>query len=207
MSDTPPNESAPATPPPPSSLSRSADETYLRAIEHRINIWMMRHAHEHFPHQGAPPHLLVAKYFYQLWELVPEALKTEYARVRARLDQPAEQAGAKDGRPRQLLVGWRDIADALDMKYQDRRRIQSLNQSSGGPINARGKGTRPRVYLDDLLRWWNQLAVRQQELANRREGARLSAQAQHAYGREGTTAPEVGGGVKKRRPGGRPNQT
>jgi hypothetical protein len=55
------------------------------------------------------------------------------------------------------------------------------------------------VNHDDLLNWWNKLATQQQELTNQREGARLSAEAQHNYGRDGTAAPEVGGGVKKRR--------
>jgi hypothetical protein len=85
------------------------------------------------------------------------------------------------------------------MKYDDREKIKSLNERCEGPITSRGAGTQPMVYSDDLIEWWNKLAVRQQELENRREGAKASAEDQHNYGRDGTAAPEIGGGVKKRR--------
>jgi hypothetical protein len=100
---------------------------------------------------------------------------------------------------RKLLTGWRAICDALGEKYASRTKIGSLNDRLGGPIMSRGKGTQPMVYQDELIEWWNKLAVRAQELENRREGARLSAEAQHNYGQSGTVAPELGGGVKTRR--------
>jgi hypothetical protein len=103
------------------------------------------------------------------------------------------------GTPRKLLTGWRAIAAALDMKYAQHKDIKSLNQRLKGPIRNKGAGTKPMVYLDNLLEWWNHLAVQQQELSNQRDGVRLSAEAQHNYGRDGTAAPEIGGGVKKRR--------
>jgi hypothetical protein len=101
--------------------------------------------------------------------------------------------------PRKMLMGWKEIAAALNMKYSQRKDIKALNQRFGGPIRNHGRGTKPMVYLDGLVEWWNGLAIQQQDQANQREGARLSAEAQHNYGREGRAAPEVGGGVKKRR--------
>jgi hypothetical protein len=111
-------------------------------------------------------------------------------------------AAAEGGRaagPKTPLEGWRDITDALEMKYGDRDRIKSLNQRLGGPIINRGKGKRPLVDKDALREWWDRLATQEQELANRREGARLSAESQYHFGRDGEAAPEVGGGVKHRR--------
>jgi hypothetical protein len=119
---------------------------------------------------------------------------------------PAETAGTQakteaksDSQPKQLLTGWHAIAAALKLRYNQRKDIKSLNERFEGPIRHRGAGTRPMVYLDDLLDWWNHLAIQEQELANQRDGARLSAEAQHNYGRDGEAAPEIGGGVKKRR--------
>jgi hypothetical protein len=117
---------------------------------------------------------------------------------------PGETPAAATGQtvdtvPRPLLTGWRDITAALGMKWGDRKSIKSLNDRRGGPIRNRGRGTHPMVYKDDLVAWWNKLATEQAELANQREGAKLSAEAQHGFGRTGTAAPEVGGGVKGRR--------
>ena len=98
-----------------------------------------------------------------------------------------------------LLTGWHEITSALDMKYQDRGKIKSLNQRFNGPIKNRGQGTQPIVESSRLLEWWNKLAVEQQELANRQQGATLSGEAQHNYGRTGTVAPEIKGSVKERR--------
>jgi hypothetical protein len=101
--------------------------------------------------------------------------------------------------PRQLLTGWHEIAKVLEVKYQDREKIKSLNARCDGPITNRGKGTQPMVYRDKLLEWWNSMDIRYQELANQREGRKLSTESQYNYGRDGTVAPEIGGGVRKRR--------
>jgi hypothetical protein len=100
---------------------------------------------------------------------------------------------------RKLLTGWRAICPALGENYANRKKIGSLNDRLVGPIINRGKGTQPMVYQDALLEWWNKLAIQAQEFENRREGTRLAVEAQHEYGRAGTVAPEIGGGVKKRR--------
>jgi hypothetical protein len=101
--------------------------------------------------------------------------------------------------PRKLLIGWHAIAAALGEKYTDHDNIKSLNERFNGPIVNKGPGTSPMVYRDALIQWWNQLAIQAEELANQREGARHTAEAQHDYGRDGTVAPEIGGEVKKRR--------
>jgi hypothetical protein len=98
-----------------------------------------------------------------------------------------------------MLRGWHAITNALDMPYKQRDGIKSLNTRFSGPIINHGAGSSPMVYRDVLLDWWNRLAMQQQELTNRREGARLSAEARHDYGHDGIAAPEIGGGVKKRR--------
>jgi hypothetical protein len=115
-------------------------------------------------------------------------------------DEPGA-GGASPTRPaaRKLLTGWHEIAAALDMKHNDREKIKSLNNRCEGPIKNQGKGTQPMVYSDELLKWWNRMAVQEKELSNRRKGKSLTAEAQHNYGRDGTVAPEIGGGIKKRR--------
>jgi hypothetical protein len=102
-------------------------------------------------------------------------------------------------RPRVLLTGWREIMAALEMTHKDYDKVKSLNERYQGPIVTNGQGTQPMVYKDELINWWNKLASRQQELVSQREGAKLSAEAQHDYSREGIVAPEIGDGVKKRR--------
>lgn len=101
--------------------------------------------------------------------------------------------------PKKLLEGWHAIAAAVGMLHKRRRDIKSLNDRYEGPIKNKGAGTRPMVYHADLIEWWNRLASKQQELANQRDGAKLSGESQHNYGRDGRAAPEIGGGVKKRR--------
>lgn len=101
--------------------------------------------------------------------------------------------------PRKPLTDWHAITAALEMKYGDREKIKDLNKAYDGPIRNSGRGTSPIVYLDDLIEWWNHLDVKAQELANQREGKKLSAEDQHNFGRDGIAAPEIGGGVKERR--------
>lgn len=110
-----------------------------------------------------------------------------------------KQPTSPPGQPRKLLKGWHAITAALGMKYGDRNDIRRMNKGFSGPIKNSGSGTKPMVCQDELLAWWDILATQQQELANQRRGAKLSAEATHNYGREGTAAPEIGGGVKKRR--------
>jgi hypothetical protein len=101
--------------------------------------------------------------------------------------------------PRKLLNGWQDITSALGMEHKEYPSVKSLNERFTGPIKNSGKGTRPMVYHDELLAWWDTLAAKQQELANRKTGEKLSAETTYAYGRTGNVAPEIGGSQKERR--------
>lgn len=112
-----------------------------------------------------------------------------------------EENAPPNQKPKKLLHGWHAITSALALRYAQREDVKRLNTACQGPITSQGQGTKPKVYEEDLVSWWNKLALRQQDLANQRAGARLSAQAQHAYGRDAAVAPEIGGGVKKRRRG------
>jgi hypothetical protein len=128
----------------------------------------------------------------------------ESTKLDAEGEQPPERDESIDisipsQSPRKLLKGWHEITEALEMRYNQRADIKSLNERYQGPIRNRGKGTKPMVYKEDLIDWWNKLAIMEQEFANRREGSNLSAEAQHDYGREGRAAPEISGEVKKRR--------
>jgi hypothetical protein len=122
-----------------------------------------------------------------------------YRSIQPTASASLEEHPNDDAKPRELLTGWRQITAALGMKYSERASVRSLNVRLAGPILTAGQGAQPRVYKSDLIHWWNQLAIEQQDLANRRAGARLSGETHHQYGREGVAAPEIGGGVKKRR--------
>jgi hypothetical protein len=112
-------------------------------------------------------------------------------------DSPAPGPGPQT--PAKVLSGWDEIAKALERPHRDRDKIKSLNARFQGPIRSSGRGTQPIVDGDLLLAWWNRLTVIQQELANRRQGAALSAEAQYPYGRSGTVAPEIAGSIKPTR--------
>jgi hypothetical protein len=106
---------------------------------------------------------------------------------------------ARSERPKKLLTGWHEITVALEMTHGNREKIKSLNERFDGPIVNQGSGSQPMVYREELIEWWNRLATLQQESANQSKGRKLTAEAQHNYGREGTAAPEIGGSIKKRR--------
>lgn len=128
------------------------------------------------------------------------ARQTDSLKVEETLGACAELNDIRPAEPMRLLTGWHAITDALELKYADRAKVKSLNSRCAGPITLTGgKGSQPMVGADPPLAWWNALAVRQSELANQREGRKLSAEAQHNYGRGGSAAPEIDGEVKKRR--------
>jgi hypothetical protein len=138
-----------------------------------------------------------------LWPTRPRSGAGEVQAERLRTD-PAEPATKQPepglaGPPKRLLQGWHDITDAVGLRYADRDKIKGLNERFEGPIRNSGRGTSPLVDRNELLNWWNSLTILQEQLANQRNGARLSAEAGHNYGRDGTAAPEIGGAVKKRR--------
>jgi hypothetical protein len=100
--------------------------------------------------------------------------------------------------PKKLLTGWQSITATLEMPYNRRDEIKSLNDRFDGPIINNGRGTKPMTYREELLTWWDTLAQKQQELADQRQGERFSTEG-HAYGRTETVVPEIAGSIKKRR--------
>lgn len=100
--------------------------------------------------------------------------------------------------PHKLLTSWREITDALDLQHNEQGKVKRLNERYAGPIPKPVHDGQPIVDRDELINWWNGLAVQQQELANQRRGAELSGES-YAHGKSGEVAPEIGGGVKKRR--------
>lgn len=137
---------------------------------------------------------------------VIEVLKTACREKEEAAEQPegkntliAPTAAEAPGVPIKWLFGWLEIVTALEMKYADREKIKTLNDRFEGPIVNHGSGTQPMVSHDRLMTWWNGLATKQQDLANQRQGKRLSATASYQYGRGGEASPEIAGSVKKRR--------
>lgn len=112
--------------------------------------------------------------------------------------------GSASAEPRVPLNSWSDIVYAVGKRMKEKRQIMSMNERYTGPIKVGGAGKRPFVYKDELLSWWNGMEVQAQDTDNRRTGRILSGNTGHSYGRDGTVATEIGGGVKKRR---RPKQT
>jgi hypothetical protein len=102
--------------------------------------------------------------------------------------------------PAEYLCSWRDILACLKLKNnkETRGQISRWNKEHNGPIIIR-KGGQPKVEKSKLTKWWNRLEILWQDQANQEAGKKMSAEAQHDYGASGTAAPEVGGGVKKRR--------
>ena len=119
---------------------------------------------------------------------------------------PAEPLSGKPGEispkiasPRMPLTGWLDIASAVGMGKSDIEQVKALNRQFDGPIRVGRKGAKPLVYKDELIQWWDNMTVQAQAVTDKAKGRVASGEAQHAYGRTGTAAPEVGGGVKRRR--------
>lgn len=143
-------------------------------------------------------------------EYSPEAPQSDESPTKKLNEDPTDETDAsckpeaarndpKDLKPKKLLAGWHEITAALETPYSDRDKIGSLNDRFLGPIVNNGRGTQPIVEKDKLLEWWNGLTIQAEDSANRRDGAKASAEAQHNYGRAGTAAPEIGGQVRKRR--------
>jgi hypothetical protein len=127
--------------------------------------------------------------------MTPEQMK----RVRGLVAEWSDEFAAE--KPKKLLTNWREITDALGLNHDDQDKVKSLNERFSGPIPKPPQGGQPIVSHDVLVKWWNGLAVQQQEAANQRDGAKLAVESQHAYGkrRPVQVAPEIGGSVKRRR--------
>lgn len=112
-----------------------------------------------------------------------------------------KNATRQNEQPAEYLFSWLEILDCLNLPNDEetRRRVSRLNQEHNGPIIVTGKGGQPKVEKSKLIEWWNRLEILWKDRANQEAGKKMSGEAQHNYGASGTAAPEVGGGVKKRR--------
>ena len=134
-----------------------------------------------------------------------QAAQPNTAEQQAKVALPAPSASEtamvdpQPAKPKKLLTGWREITEALGKKNDNRDKVKSLNDRFGGPISSTGRGTKPMVYRDVLIDFWNNLAVKQQELANQARGKRLLTEDAHPYGRDGEVSTEISGSVKKPR--------
>jgi hypothetical protein len=104
-------------------------------------------------------------------------------------------------RPAKLLMSWRDILHALEMKNRriERDRVRKANIETEGPIKLPRRGGQPIVDRDKLLTWWNVLEKRYEESEQKQVDTRATLQDQHGYGRDGTVLPGIAGHAKKRR--------
>ena len=104
-------------------------------------------------------------------------------------------------RPKNYLFGWADIINAVGMKYSEgsRKALSRLNEFRSGPIRKPKNGGRPQVERSALIEWWNRLDMECEAGSNQRDGKRLDAETQYAYGKESNVVPGVGGALRKRR--------
>jgi hypothetical protein len=102
--------------------------------------------------------------------------------------------------PAVYLTSWREILITLGMHddREDKQKVSRLNNTRNGPIKIPGQGKQPFVEKVPLADWWNNLAVEFQT-ENRQRDAQATVSAQHDYGWGGVVAPDINGGVKKRR--------
>jgi hypothetical protein len=114
---------------------------------------------------------------------------------------PKGQGGDTDQAPVEYLMSWREILDALHLTNDEEHRgmVRRLNGEHAGPIIIPRQGSQPKVITAKLVEWWNGLEGRFRELQQRRTDREATAAEQFSYGKDGTVAPGISGGVKKRR--------
>jgi len=103
--------------------------------------------------------------------------------------------------PVQWLTNWREILVALSMKdnKEDQDKVKKLNKTYSGPIVIPKQGAQPKVDKLKLLEWGNGLEQKFRDEKQRQKDTQATAAAQHPYGQGGIVAPDISGGVKKRR--------
>lgn len=108
-----------------------------------------------------------------------------------------------EAQPNDYLFGWPAILGALKRNNNDeeKSRIRRLNDSPlhPGPIVIPGQGSQPKVEKSKLIKWWNDLGNRFDEIDGREQSIAASVSDQYKHGRDGIVAPIIGGSVKKRR--------
>ena len=117
-----------------------------------------------------------------------------------------EGGGGKTRAPRNMLRGWKDICDAVGVRYGERRSLRLMNETQSGPIKSLGRGKKPEVWSDDLEQWWHDQEARHQALQEKQASTSATLDSSFEYGRKSETViPEASMHVRKRRKGqGRP---
>ncbi len=113
-------------------------------------------------------------------------------------EEAAAKARAKASPPvPQYILGREAILEELGQPAEQWRFILRLSRHSGGPIQT-AEGGKTVAESSALRRWWTAAMAVYGESERLAAGRRLAGEATHPYGR-GEAAPEVGGGVKKKR--------
>ena len=114
--------------------------------------------------------------------------------------KPAEEGKRQETTPKQYLIGWIEILNAVGLRNDDsnRGRVIRLNERYEGPIISGGQGGQSMVEKDSLIRWWNGLEKRWGEHESRDRDAQATVGIQYQYGKSGNVVPEIGGSVKRR---------
>jgi hypothetical protein len=133
-----------------------------------------------------------------------EWVQGKLARVQPASDASGQgnDGAGEDMRPRNYLVNWREIAIAVGMKdnQEDKAKIKAMsNNDPDSPIIIPKQGAQPKVDKAKLLAWWNGLEKKYQESQRRERDQKATVAAQHPFGRDGIVAPDIGGGIKRKR--------
>ena len=120
--------------------------------------------------------------------------------------EPAALTGALDTAaipvPKVYLRSWREIFACLGGNLQntkeERARVARATKKFSGPIVLPKQGCQPFVEKNELLAWWNRLGEAVAEDDQRRTDKEATTAEQYNFGRGGTAAPGIGGGVKGR---------
>jgi hypothetical protein len=123
------------------------------------------------------------------------------ARIKGFDATPKPEKSAITAPPAEYLASWREILVALGMRDndEDKQKVARLNKTYDGPITIPGQGRQPFAEKTKLLEWWNGLEAKIQAEKDRQRDTQATVSAQHNYAREGVVAPDIAGGVKKRR--------
>ena len=103
--------------------------------------------------------------------------------------------------PAKYLASWREILVALGFRNnrENKQKVSRLNKSYAGPIEIPGQGKQPFADKAKLLDWWAGLEEKVKESQQRKQDAQATVANRHDFGRDGEVAPDIAGGVRKRR--------
>lgn len=114
---------------------------------------------------------------------------------------PSDQQPPSGVNAAHLLIGWRDMLDAIRRPDGEQETVRRLNDAYDGPILIR-QGAKPLADKIKLIEWWNSLLERVKNIEDRKRDELASIGTNASY-QHGTTSsmvvPDISGVVKKRR--------